>query len=199
MRPKRPHERWSYRLKATETAPVSPTTTVEMNSSKALKKRFADGLEMLRKRNSTSVSFRDCQCGDGGVKGFNEGVLEIAEALQDNNQVEILDFSNTRFTTKGAAKLGAAVGSCSRLKRIDLSRNGMSDSVMKAFAPGLKALSTLQLVNLVDNSLSDVGLFYFCGGLRHSLPDGQAKILLTKQLYPLSAAAKAMVRRGFYC
>jgi hypothetical protein len=51
-------------------------------ASKQRRMRFVAGLDAARKRKETKLLFRDCQCGDGGVKGFNEGAIEIAEALE---------------------------------------------------------------------------------------------------------------------
>ena len=50
---------------------------------KATRQRFSQSLDLLGKRKTTEVSFKDCQCGDGGIKGFDEGGLDIARTLID--------------------------------------------------------------------------------------------------------------------
>eukprot|EP00750_Incisomonas_marina_P017875 INCI2546.1.p1 GENE.INCI2546.1~~INCI2546.1.p1 ORF type:complete len:412 (-),score=72.08 INCI2546.1:159-1394(-) len=114
------------------TATDTADSASEAEAAKQLRVKFAAGIEACRKRKQVRVSFANCACGDGGVKGFNEGVLEIAEALEGNSTIEVLDLANVGMTIKSSAPLGVALATCLSLRRLDLSGNpGINDGCMR--------------------------------------------------------------------
>ena len=176
---------------------VKGTVGAIRTMDKASTKRFTEGLEALRKKTSAEVSFEACDCGDGGVKGFNEGALEIAEALANNDTVRVLNLSGVHFSDKSATELGTAIGSCPNLERLDLSDNDFSDYGAAGLAAGLATMSKLRSLKLNSTTLSDEGLYNICRHLRHGPPPGQAVVRLLMPKKAISPAVVALLRRGF--
>jgi hypothetical protein len=162
---------------------------------------FAAGLEALSKGKTAVVSFRGCACGDGGIKGFNEGAAEIADALTYSSSpavLESLDLSGVGFSVKTAAQLGSALSACKALRKLDLSHNPLlSDAAMKLLSPGFAGLVALQDLVILGSGLSDSGVYHLCSGLRKGPPPGQARVRVVDTAEPVSQAVRAMLRRGY--
>ena len=81
----------------------------------------------------------------------DEGVEVLAECLQENTTVKVLDLYNTGIGDTAAEALAQMLDSNTSLERLDLSSNKIGDAGAKVLAEALYHNSTLKNLDLLDN------------------------------------------------
>lgn len=88
--------------------------------------------------------------GDGGAKALAKIVTSISMTLED------FRFSATRSMNIGCEAIANALISVNNLKRLDLSDNNFSGKAGEILIQALKNKSSLEYLNLRDDSLDDI-------------------------------------------
>ena len=105
----------------------------------------------------TSLSFqgRDGAGREPGRGYFNNmAAIIVAEALQRNSNVKLLDFSNNHIGPEGCIPLAELIESTTSLTAINLSKNKIGDDGAKRLLQGLEKTDVVQHIILTDCGIS---------------------------------------------
>jgi len=103
--------------------------------------------EMLRYNKSvTSVNF--------SRNDLNEGGYAISEWMQQATQLQSLDLSHVKLGDTGLAKIAVGLTPLIYLTNLTIPNNNIGENGIKFLSPALKALGSLQILDLSHNPLT---------------------------------------------
>ncbi|KAJ3122852.1 hypothetical protein HK098_002428 [Nowakowskiella sp. JEL0407] len=90
----------------------------------------------------------------------NEGATLLANALQENNQLNVLEFKRNTIDSKCAQAIGPALSVNASLKSLCICDNPIGDEGAAAIATGLKLNKSISFLDLSKCEISDTGAKY---------------------------------------
>jgi Ran GTPase-activating protein (RanGAP) involved in mRNA processing and transport len=103
-----------------------------------------------------SLDIQDNQLGLG-VDADAGGLDHIAEALEENSLLTLIDLSHNNLSSRGCAALSRALAANTSIAELSLRGNSMGDLGAQAFAQALAGNKSITKLDVSDNGIDELG------------------------------------------